>query len=97
MQIEPVSNYTYVRCRHILPALIVLIIPYFLQVMKMRSEQYGPVYRERIGHLNSVVITDLEEYNKVIQNEGRCPVRAELAPLAHYRKKKGMSLGTVNS
>ncbi len=67
------------------------------QVMQIRSEQYGPVYKENIGAVTSVVISDPDEYAKVMRGEGKCPNRLEMDPMVHYRKKRGMSLGTVNS
>ena len=73
---------------------IVLIVK--TQVMKQRSEQYGPVYKEAIGPFCSVVISDLEEYAKVIAVDGRYPCRTEMEPYAHYLRKRGMVIGIVN-
>ena len=64
--------------------------------MKQRSEQYGPVYKEAIGPFCSVVISDLDEYTKVIAVDGRYPNRAEMEPYAHYLRKRGMVIGIVN-
>ena len=68
-----------------------------MQVMKMRAEEYGPIYKEQIGNLSSVVISDPREYGKVIRADGKYPHRIELEPMKYYRLQKGMSLGTVNS
>jgi len=64
--------------------------------MKERSEQYGPVYKEAIGPFSSVVISDLEEYAKVIAVDGRHPHRTEMEPYAHFLNKRGMVIGVVN-
>ena len=66
------------------------------QVYKQRSEEYGPIYKETFGAISTVVISDLDEYDKVIAVDGRYPNRIELMPVVHYRKKRGMGLGTVN-
>ena len=63
----------------------------------MRADEYGPVYKEKIGHLRSVVVSDPLEYSKVIRADGTHPHRIELEPMVVYRQRKGMSLGTVNS
>lgn len=68
----------------------------WMKVMQKRSSVYGPIYREQIGHLKSVVISDPEEYAKVIHVDGKYPNRIEMEPIAYYRRKRGMGLGTVN-
>ena len=65
--------------------------------MTARSKQYGPVYREQIADRLHVVVSDLDEYHKVINKDGRFPHRIELEPFAHFRRTQKMSLGTVNS
>ena len=69
---------------------------YVFQVMEKRAIEYGPIYKEKIGLLSSVVISDPEAYMKVIQVDGKYPNRIEMEPMVHYRKKRGMDLGTVN-
>ena len=64
--------------------------------MKQRAEEYGPVYREKIGHMLFVIVTDPAEYAKVIHVDGRYPHRIELQPMVQYRKQRGLVLGTVN-
>lgn len=65
--------------------------------MQTRSAEFGPVYKEKIGFLRSVVVSDPLEYTKVIRADGKYPHRIELDPMVHYRKLRNMSLGTVNS
>ena len=63
----------------------------------MRSEEYGPVYKEHIGTNTSVVVSDPLEYVKVMRVDGKYPERIALTPMVYYRQKRGMCLGTVNS
>ena len=65
--------------------------------MQARAKEFGPVYREQIANRLSVIVTDPMEYAKVIQAEGKYPYRMEMEPMKHYRLKRGLSLGTVNS
>ena len=67
-----------------------------VQVLKLRAEQFGPIYKEKIGNIVTVIVSDLDEYDKVIAVDGRYPNRFEMLPIVHYRRKRGMGLGTVN-
>ena len=58
---------------------------------KQRSEQYGPIYKETFGDISTVVISDLDEYDKVIAVDGRYPNRIELEPIVHYRNDTARS------
>jgi hypothetical protein len=58
------------------------------QAMQLRAKQYGPIYRETIGTVTSVVITDLDEYAKIIHADGRFPNRLPLMPFLHYEQTK---------
>jgi len=62
-----------------------------VQVYKQRSEQYGPIYKETFGDISTVVISDLDEYDKVIAVDGRYPNRIELEPIVHYRNDAARS------
>ena len=64
--------------------------------MQQLAIQYGPIYKESIAHFSHVVISDPKEYTKVIHVDGKQPHRIEMEPLAHYRRKKGLMLGTVS-
>ncbi|ELU08568.1 hypothetical protein CAPTEDRAFT_134490, partial [Capitella teleta] len=67
------------------------------EVMTSRSKEFGSVYKERIGFLESVIVSDPDEYTKVIKVDGKYPHRIEMLPMVHYRQKKKMALGTVNA
>ncbi|XP_061192062.1 cytochrome P450 10-like [Saccostrea echinata] len=62
-----------------------------------RSLQYGPVFKEQIANMTTVVITDPFEYNKVIRAEGKYPKRRVLDPWFVYREKNKMGQGLVNA
>ncbi|XP_063441953.1 cytochrome P450 10-like [Mytilus trossulus] len=64
---------------------------------QQRAFEYGPIYKEQIGAISTVVISDPLEYNKVIRSEGKYPNRREMEPMAHYRRKKKIGLGLVNA
>ncbi|XP_013406758.1 cytochrome P450 10 [Lingula anatina] len=67
------------------------------KVQQTRSQEYGPIYREKLATVESIVISDPIEYSKVVRADGKYPQRTELLPIMHYRKQKGMGLGLVNS
>ncbi|XP_035690057.1 probable cytochrome P450 49a1 [Branchiostoma floridae] len=61
-----------------------------------RTRTYGSIYRERIGPLDLVVISDPTEIEKVFRNEGRYPERIELASIKVYREIKKLPAGLIN-
>ncbi|ESO92641.1 hypothetical protein LOTGIDRAFT_233081 [Lottia gigantea] len=67
------------------------------EAFKVRSIEFGPVYKESIGPIDTVVISDPAEYAKVIRADGKFPNRKEMEPMAFYREQKGIGLGLVNS
>ena len=75
---------------------LAMVLLHEIQVMKQRSEQYGAVYKETIGPFSSVIISDLDEYAKVVAVDGRHPHRTEMEPYAHYARKRGFVIGIVN-
>ena len=64
--------------------------------MQEQAREYGPIYQEHIANFSHVVISDPREYTKVVHADGRQPYRIEMEPMVHYRKKRGLNLGTVN-
>ncbi|XP_063428230.1 cytochrome P450 10-like [Mytilus trossulus] len=67
------------------------------EAYRQRAIEYGPIYKEKIGPISSVIISDPLEYNKVIRAERKYPNRREMEPMAHYRRKRNMGLGLVNA
>jgi len=61
------------------------------------SEAFGSVWREFLPGKSFVCIADPEEYAKVVQVDGRLPIRMQLGPMAYHRVQKGWGLGLVNS
>lgn len=70
---------------------------FVLQAYQNRAMKYGKIYKENIATISTVVISDPDEYAKVIRAEGRYPNRREMEPLAFYRAQKGIGLGLVSS
>lgn len=66
------------------------------EAYQQRAIEHGPIYKEKIATINTVVISDPEEYSKVIRSEGKYPQRREMEPIAYYRQQKGIGLGLVN-
>ncbi|XP_052774681.1 cytochrome P450 10-like [Mya arenaria] len=66
------------------------------EAYKKRAIEHGPIYKEQIATISTVVISDPEEYSKVIRAEGKYPERREMEPIAHYRRTKNLDLGLVN-
>ena len=64
--------------------------------MRIRANEFGPIFKETIVNQTTVTITDLDEYAKVIKVDGKFPIRNELPPLAHYQRQRNMSLGLLN-
>ncbi|XP_052825862.1 cytochrome P450 10 [Octopus bimaculoides] len=62
-----------------------------------RALEYGPIFREQITTVKTVVISDLDEYSKVIKAEGRFPHRREMEPMMYHRHQRGVDLGLINS
>nr|XP_022312942.1 LOW QUALITY PROTEIN: cytochrome P450 10-like [Crassostrea virginica] len=67
------------------------------EAYQKRSLEFGPIYKENIANQSTVVVSDPEEYKKVVRTEGKFPVRAVMEPWHYYRKKKNLGQGLVNS
>ncbi|XP_078598369.1 putative cytochrome P450 49a1 [Branchiostoma floridae x Branchiostoma japonicum] len=61
-----------------------------------RTKIFGSIYREKIGPLDLVVISDPKEIEKVFRNEGRYPERLPLESIKAYRELKKLPAGVVN-
>lgn len=67
------------------------------EMNRKRALQYGPIFQEKIMNERMIVISDPEEYRKVIHADGPTPTRCPLPPMVHHQKKNGHSIGIVNS
>lgn len=67
------------------------------EMNRKRALQYGPIFQEKIVTERMVVISDPEEYRKVIHADGRTPTRCPLPPMVQHQKKNGHNIGIVNS
>ncbi|OWF55008.1 cytochrome P450 10-like isoform X2 [Mizuhopecten yessoensis] len=67
------------------------------EAYRTRALEFGPIYKEKIATISTVIISDPDEYSKVIRDEGKYPMRREMEPMAYYRSKNGIGLGLVNA
>lgn len=67
-----------------------------LQAYDKRYKEFGPIYKECYGPVTIVVVTNFNEYNKVIRSDGKMPRRIPLEPLLTYRLRNGLDTGMVN-
>ncbi|XP_066267336.1 probable cytochrome P450 49a1 [Branchiostoma lanceolatum] len=61
-----------------------------------RTRTYGIIYREKLGPMDLVVISDPKEIEKVFRNEGRYPERLPLMSMKIYRELKKLPAGVAN-
>ncbi|KAI8499629.1 hypothetical protein Bbelb_226800 [Branchiostoma belcheri] len=61
-----------------------------------RTKTYGKIYREKLGPIDFVVISDPKEIEKVFRNEGRYPKRRTLFTVKKYRELKKLPTGILN-
>ncbi|KAI8510675.1 hypothetical protein Bbelb_115910 [Branchiostoma belcheri] len=67
-----------------------------MESFKERTKTYGNIYREKIGPMDLVVISDPKEIERVFRNEGRYPERQPLLSVKIYRELKKLPAGIVN-
>ncbi|XP_019623431.1 PREDICTED: LOW QUALITY PROTEIN: probable cytochrome P450 49a1 [Branchiostoma belcheri] len=67
-----------------------------MESFKERTKTYGNIYREKIGPMDLVVISDPKEIERLFRNEGRYPERQPLLSVEIYRELKKLPAGIVN-
>ncbi|XP_019631487.1 PREDICTED: cytochrome P450 10-like [Branchiostoma belcheri] len=67
-----------------------------MESFKERTKTYGNIYREKIGPMDLVVISDPKEIERVFRNEGRYPERRPLVSVQIYREAKKLPAGLAN-
>ncbi|XP_048758643.2 cytochrome P450 10-like [Ostrea edulis] len=67
------------------------------EAYRQRALQFGPIFKENIANISTVVISDPVEYNKVIRADGKHPKRHLMEPWYYYREKKKLGQGLVDS
>ncbi|XP_067682519.1 1,25-dihydroxyvitamin D(3) 24-hydroxylase, mitochondrial-like [Haliotis asinina] len=58
-----------------------------------RHQQLGPIFREKLGVLDSVMITDVEAIGDFLRQEGKYPMRTKVPVWSQYRKQAGEAEG----
>lgn len=66
------------------------------QAYRQRALKYGPIFKENIANLSTVIISDPIEYNKVIAADGKTPTRHPMEPWHYYREQKQLGQGLVD-
>ncbi|EDV28486.1 uncharacterized protein TRIADDRAFT_51440 [Trichoplax adhaerens] len=66
-------------------------------ITEERRQQYGPIYKEKMGHYSIVYVSTVEDAEKVLRAEGKYPDRNPIIPLVEYRKKRNLSMGVILS
>ncbi|XP_078388340.1 cholesterol side-chain cleavage enzyme, mitochondrial-like [Cetorhinus maximus] len=64
-------------------------------LMLKNFKKYGPIYRERIGHLNSVNIINPEDAATLFKSEGLFPERMKVWPWMAYRDHRKEKYGVL--
>lgn len=58
-----------------------------------RHRQLGPIFREKLGHVEALWLADPKLYKQVYQQEGTCPRLMLPEPWAIFNKKHGYQRG----
>lgn len=66
------------------------------EAYRQRALKYGPIFKENIANLSTVIISDPIEYNKVIAADGKTPTRHPMEPWHYYREQKQLGQGLVD-
>ncbi|XP_074644453.1 1,25-dihydroxyvitamin D(3) 24-hydroxylase, mitochondrial-like [Tubulanus polymorphus] len=73
------------------------LVPTRHRILERRSKEYGPIFRERVGPMQSVNLCDPTDVEHALRNEGKHPHRLEVPPWKEYRQMKGLPFGLVIS
>ena len=69
----------------------------FHEIDVQRKETYGPIYREKLGGIDSVVIFDPEDVERVFRYEGKYPRRESALPIwKKYKEEKQQKEGVFS-
>ncbi|XP_022312941.2 cytochrome P450 10-like [Crassostrea virginica] len=66
------------------------------EAYRQRAQVFGPIFKENIANISTVVITDPTEYNKVVRADGKYPKRHQMEPWYHYREQRNRGQGLVD-
>ncbi|XP_071105203.1 1,25-dihydroxyvitamin D(3) 24-hydroxylase, mitochondrial-like [Haliotis cracherodii] len=67
------------------------------EMIQKRHETYGPIYREKMGRIDAVFLTDVEAVEQLFRQEAKYPVRIQLEHWIKYREDRGFNKGLVMS
>jgi hypothetical protein len=65
------------------------------KILERNRAQYGPIFRESVGPMQSVNLCDPQDVREMYRKEGAFPHRLEVPPWKLYRELKGLPFGIV--
>ncbi|XP_064639769.1 sterol 26-hydroxylase, mitochondrial-like [Lineus longissimus] len=65
------------------------------KILERNRAQYGPIFREKVGPMQSVNLCDPQDVREMYRKEGSFPHRLEVPPWKLYRELKGLPFGIV--
>ncbi|XP_077994495.1 1,25-dihydroxyvitamin D(3) 24-hydroxylase, mitochondrial-like [Glandiceps talaboti] len=65
------------------------------EMMKEIKKKYGPIWKQSIGALVTVNLSDPKDFEMVLRNEGKYPTRIPFQPWIQYRNYRGHPLGVL--
>lgn len=75
---------------------VYFLVHIYQQAYRQRALEHGPIFKENIANLSTVIISDPIEYNKVIAADGKTPRRHPMEPWQYYREQKQLGQGLVD-
>ncbi|XP_067666926.1 1,25-dihydroxyvitamin D(3) 24-hydroxylase, mitochondrial-like [Haliotis asinina] len=67
------------------------------EMIQKRHETYGPIYREKMGAVNAVFLTDVESVEQLFRQDAKHPRRIDIEHWIQYREERGLNKGLVMS
>ncbi|XP_067682518.1 1,25-dihydroxyvitamin D(3) 24-hydroxylase, mitochondrial-like [Haliotis asinina] len=67
------------------------------EIIWSRHQQLGPIFREKTGVFDTVMITDVEAIGDFLRQEGKYPMRTKIQVWDQYRKDSGESDGVLTA
>ncbi len=67
------------------------------KMVRDRHREFGPIYREKLGPMDIVFLTDVDGVEQFLRQDGKYPNRLQVEHWIQYRDKKGINKGLVMS
>lgn len=66
-------------------------------LLSQRSEEFGPIFKEKVGSTEIVFVSDLKAVETMVKLEGRHPYHFDVAPWLEYRRESGKACGILTA